>query len=50
MFKGNYTGVNPDDPSDTIDLNLGYKETRDSSSPSFRYILQECVIEESENN
>ena len=50
VFKGNYTGVNPDDPSDTIDLNLGYKETRDSSSPSFRYILQECVIEESENN
>ena len=46
VFRGNYIGVNPDDPSDTIDLNLGYRENENSSSPSFRYILRECVIEE----
>ncbi len=46
VFKGNYTGVNPDDPNDTIDLNQGYRENENSSSPSFRYILQDCVIEE----
>ena len=46
VFRGNYVGVNPDDPSDTIDLNLGYKENENSSSPSFRYILRDCVIEE----
>ena len=46
VFKGRYTGVNPVDPIDTIDLTLGYTEMKDSSSPSFRYILRECVIEE----
>ena len=46
VFHGDYTGVNPDDPSDTIDLNQGYRENENSSSPSFRYILQDCVIEE----
>ena len=45
VFKGNYTGVNPDDPEDTIDLNLGYEEDKDSSSPSFRYILKDVIIE-----
>ena len=50
VFKGNYVGVNPDDPSDTIDLSQGFKENRDSSSPGFRYILRECVIEESGSN
>ncbi len=49
VFKGNYIGVSPDNPSDTIDLSLGYKEMSESSSPSFRYILQECVIEETGN-
>ena len=46
VFRGDYTGVNPDDPTDTIDLNQGYRENEKSSSPSFRYILQDCVIEE----
>jgi basic membrane protein A len=50
VFRGKYTGVNPEDPSDTIDLTLGFKETEHSSSPSFRYILNECVIEERTNN
>lgn len=46
VFRGNYTGVNPEDPTDTIDLKAGYRENEFSSAPSFRYILQECVTEE----
>jgi basic membrane protein A len=47
VFRGNYTGVNPNDPSDTIDLSQGYTENRDSSNPSFAYILQDYItIEE----
>ena len=46
VFRGNYTGVNPEDPTDTIDLKTGYRENEFSSAPSFRYILQECVTEE----
>jgi basic membrane protein A len=46
VFSGKYTGVNPDDPSDTVDLSRGYEECRDSSSPSFRYILQNIIIED----
>ena len=44
VFKGNYTGVNPEDPTDTIDLRRGYEENRLSSSPSFRYVLDDYVI------
>ncbi len=46
VFKGNYTGVNPDDPQDTIDLKKGYAECGTSSSPSFRYILKDCITVE----
>ena len=42
-FRGDYTGVNPDDPSDTIDLSDGYIENADSSAPSFYYILQDVI-------
>ena len=49
VFQGSYTGVNPEDPTDTVDLSRGYKENEHSSSPSFRYILDGCVvIEENE--
>ncbi len=44
VFRGNYTGVNPDDPNDTIDLSQGYEEHRTSSNPSFRYVLKDCII------
>ena len=44
VFKGNYTGVNPDDPTDTVNLNQGYEENRTSSNPSFRYVLDDCII------
>ena len=46
VFRGNYTGVNPDDPEDTIDLGAGYRENESSSAPSFRYILQDIITEE----
>ena len=50
VFQGNYIGYppgdNPENPSRIIDLNLGYIEHEHSSSPTFRYILRDCVIEE----
>lgn len=44
VFKGNYIGVNPYDPTDTIDLNDGYEENANSSAPSFGYVLQDVII------
>ena len=43
VFKGNYTGVNPDDPSDTCDLKNGYIENENTSYPTFRYILSDII-------
>ena len=45
VFRGEYTGVNPDDPEDTIDLQTGFEEDGNSSSPSFHYILDDVIIE-----
>lgn len=47
VFKGNFTGINPDDPSDTIDLRNGYRENANTSYPLFHYILTDIItIEE----
>lgn len=47
VFRGNYTGVDPDDPADTIDLSDGYIENENTSYPLFHYILQDVItIEE----
>ncbi|MCR5687388.1 MAG: BMP family ABC transporter substrate-binding protein [Lachnospiraceae bacterium] len=46
VFKGNYTGVDPDDPSDTYDLKKGYIENADSSYPTFHYILEDVITVE----
>lgn len=47
VYKGNYTGVDPDDPSDTIDLRNGYIENEYTSYPLFHYILEDIItIEE----
>ncbi|MCR5774234.1 MAG: BMP family ABC transporter substrate-binding protein [Lachnospiraceae bacterium] len=47
VFKGDYIGVNPDDPSDTFDLRNGYKENKETSYPLFHYILSDVItIEE----
>ncbi len=43
VFKGNYTGVNPEDPGDTIDLREGYIENENTSYPLFRYILSDVI-------
>ena len=46
VYSGNYTGVNPRNPADTIDLNNGYEENQNSSNPSFCYVLKDCIIVE----
>ena len=47
VFKGNYVGVNYQNPSDTIDLSKGYVENETTSYPKFGYILNDIItIEE----
>ncbi len=43
VFKGDYTGINPEDPSDTYDLKNGYIENENTSYPLFHYILKDVV-------
>ncbi|MCR5301390.1 MAG: BMP family ABC transporter substrate-binding protein [Lachnospiraceae bacterium] len=43
VFKGNYTGVNPEDPSDTYDLRKGYIENEKTSYPLFHYTLKDII-------
>ena len=43
VFKGDYTGVNPFNPADTCDLSAGYEENRDTSYPTFGYILNDII-------
>ena len=42
-YRGAYIGINPDDPSDTIDLKDGYLENVESSAPSFNYLLKDVI-------
>ncbi len=46
VFKGAYTGVNPDDPLDKVDLSLGYRENESTSWPTFHYVLDGVVTVE----
>ena len=46
VFSGNYIGVNPLNPADTIDLNAGYTENQYSSNPSFGYVLRDYITVE----
>ena len=46
VFKGGYTGTDPDDPSDTVDLNKGYIENENTSYPLFHYILSDVITVE----
>lgn len=46
VFKGDYNGINPDDPSDTIYLKTGYTENADTSYPLFHYILTDVITVE----
>lgn len=43
VFKGDYTGVNPDDPTDICDLRGGYTENENASYPLFHYILSDII-------
>ena len=43
VFKGNYTGTDPSNPADTIDLSKGYIENENSSAPSFHYVLDGVI-------
>ena len=47
VFKGDYTGTDPQNPADTIDLSKGYIENENSSAPSFHYVLDGVI--EAEN-
>ena len=46
VFSGNYTGVNPLNPADTIDLSQGYNENQYSSNPAFGYVLKDVITVE----
>ncbi|MCR5788325.1 MAG: BMP family ABC transporter substrate-binding protein [Lachnospiraceae bacterium] len=43
VFRGDYTGVDPDDPTDTCDLQNGYIENEKTSYPLFHYILSDVI-------
>lgn len=43
VFQGKYIGINPDDPSDTWNLEEGYQENADASAPSFYYVLKDVI-------
>ena len=43
VFQGDYIGVNPEDPTDVIDLREGYTECETSSYPTFRWILKDVI-------
>ena len=43
VCKGDYIGVNTDNPNDIIDLSEGFVENKDSSAPSFNYILKDII-------
>lgn len=43
VFQGDYLGVNPQNPRDTYDLNQGFAENKNSSTPSFDYILRDVI-------
>ncbi|MGN0153630.1 MAG: BMP family ABC transporter substrate-binding protein, partial [Lachnospiraceae bacterium] len=46
VFQGDYTGVNPEDPSDVIDLREGYEENANGSAPTFYYVLKDVITVE----
>ena len=45
IFRGDYRGTDPFDPTDTIDLSRGYEENAASSAPTFHYILEGITVE-----
>ncbi len=43
VFKGDYIGVDPENPSDTCDLKKGYIENENTSYPLFHYVLSDII-------
>ena len=43
VFRGEYVGVNPNNPADTCDLRKGFVENEFCSHPSFGYILSDII-------
>lgn len=43
VFKGDYTGTDPFEPTDTIDLSTEYIENEKSSAPTFHYVLDDVI-------
>lgn len=43
VFSGPFTGVNPFDENDRIDLGTPFKENERSSSPKFSYVLEDVI-------
>ena len=43
VFRGNYIGVDPDDPSDKLDLRNGFIENANTSYPLFHYVLEDII-------
>ena len=43
VFRGEYTGTNPFDANDLIDLSKGYIENKSSSAPTFNYVLDDVI-------
>ena len=43
VFKGDYKGVDPGNPSDTCDLTNGFVENEKTSYPTFHYILSDVI-------
>ena len=46
IFRGDYTGTDPFDATDTISLKTGYKENEEASAPSFHYVLDDVITVE----
>ena len=46
VFKGNYIGINVDDPDDIYDLSGGYRENDNCSAHTCKYILQDIITRE----
>lgn len=43
VFSGHFTGVNPNDENDRIDLSTPFIENKNSSSPTFCYVLDDVI-------
>lgn len=43
VFQGDYVGVDPYNPKDTINLKKGFAENAETSAPQFHYVLRDVI-------